>query len=77
MMDWIYIVDYLLAGALMVMMAIGVAFSAFMPALDRWNKRYFIILFSLLFFMYRFLPFSLYLLGSPHYGSDVKDRLSV
>ena len=49
MMDWIYIVDYLLAGALMVMMAIGVAFSAFMPALDRWNKRYFIILFSLLF----------------------------
>ena len=35
MMDWIYIVDYLLAGALMVMMAIGVAFSAFMPALDR------------------------------------------
>ena len=50
-MDWIYIVDYLLAGALMVMMAIGVAFSAFMPALDRWNKRYFIILFSLLFYV--------------------------
>ena len=62
MMDWIYNVDYLLAGALMVMMAIGVAFSAFMPALDRWNKRYFIILFSLLFLCY---------------GSDVKDRLSV
>ena len=48
-MDWIYIVDYLLAGALMVMMAIGVAFSAFIPALDRCNKRYFNILFSLLF----------------------------
>ena len=49
MTDWMYIVDYLLAGALLVMMAIGIAFSAFMPALDKWNKRYFIILFSLLF----------------------------
>lgn len=46
MTDW---VDYLLAGALLVMMAIGIAFSAFMPALDKWNKRYFILLFSLLF----------------------------
>lgn len=49
MMDWMYIVDYLLVGALLVMMAIGIAFSAYMPALDRWNKRYFMILFSLLF----------------------------
>ncbi|MBR7070937.1 MAG: histidine kinase [Clostridia bacterium] len=49
MTDWMYIVDYLLAGALLVMMAIGIAFSAFMPGLDKWNKRYFIILFSLLF----------------------------
>lgn len=49
MTDWMYIVAYLILGALMVMMAIGIAFSAFMPALDRWNKRYFIILFSLLF----------------------------
>ncbi len=32
MMEWMYIADYLLLGALMVMMAIGVAFSAFMPA---------------------------------------------
>ena len=49
MMDWMNIVAYLILGALMVMMAIGIAFSAFMPALDRWNKRYFIVLFSLLF----------------------------
>ena len=49
MTDWMYIVDYLLAGALLVMMAIGIAFSVFMPGLDKWNKRYFIILFSLLF----------------------------
>ena len=49
MTDWMYIGAYLILGALIVMMAIGIAFSAFMPALDRWNKRYFIVLFSLLF----------------------------
>ena len=49
MTDWMYLVDYFLAGALLIMMAIGIALSAFMPALDRWNKRYFIILFSLFF----------------------------
>ena len=49
MMDWMYIADYLFLGAMLVMMAIGIAFSAFMPALDRWSKRYFIVLFSLLF----------------------------
>ena len=49
MTEWMYTVDYLLAGALLVMMAIGIAFSAYMPALDKWNKRYFLTLFSLLF----------------------------
>ncbi len=49
MTDWFYIVDFMSAGAMLAMMALGIAFSAFMPALDRWNKRYFIILFSLLF----------------------------
>ncbi|MBQ9414589.1 MAG: histidine kinase [Clostridia bacterium] len=49
MTDWMYIVDYVLAGALLMMMAIGIVFSAFMPALSRWDKRYFITLFSLLF----------------------------
>ena len=49
MTDWMYIVAYLILGALMVMMAIGIAFSAYMPALDKWNKRYFLTLFSLLF----------------------------
>ena len=49
MTDWIYIFDYSLSGALLVMMLLGITFSAFMPTLDRWNKRYFITLFSLLF----------------------------
>ena len=48
MINWIYILDFSLAGALLVMMAIGIAFSAIMPALDQWNRRYFILLFSLL-----------------------------
>ena len=49
MMEWMNIVDYLLVGALLMMMAIGIVLSSFMPALDKWNKRFFIVLFSLLF----------------------------
>lgn len=49
MTDWMYHAEFLIAGALLTMMATGIAFSVFMPALDKWNKRYFIILFSLLF----------------------------
>lgn len=42
------IVSYSILGALPVMMALGVVFSATIPVTDRWSKRYFIILFSLL-----------------------------
>ena len=42
------IVVYTLGGALLMMMAAGIALSALLPALDRWSKRYFITLFSLL-----------------------------
>ena len=49
MTEWMYIVDYLLEGALLTMMAIGIVLSSFMPALDQWNKRFFLTLFSLLF----------------------------
>ncbi|MBQ3417983.1 MAG: histidine kinase [Ruminococcus sp.] len=45
-----YIVEFSLSGALLVMMALGIALSSFMPALDRWSKRYFITLFTLLLF---------------------------
>lgn len=48
MIDLIDVVCYSLCGALMLLMALGIALSAFMPALDRWNKRYLITLFSLL-----------------------------
>ncbi|MBP5781449.1 MAG: histidine kinase [Clostridia bacterium] len=49
MTDWMYHAEFLIAGALLTMMATGIAFSVFMPALDKWNKRFFIVLFSLLF----------------------------
>ena len=48
MTEWSNIVVYTLGGALLMMMAAGIALSAFLPALDRWSKRYFITLFSLL-----------------------------
>lgn len=49
MIDWDVLASYTAGGALLAMMTIGIAFSAFMPALDRWNRRYFIMFFSLLF----------------------------
>ncbi len=43
------IAGFSIGGALLVMMALGIAVSASIPAIDRWSKRYFITLFSLLF----------------------------
>ena len=48
MISWIAIIDFMLIGALLVTMMFGIAFSVFMPTLNRWSKRYFITLFSLL-----------------------------
>ena len=42
------IVSYSILGALLVMMALGVVFSVFMPVTDLWSKRFFVTLFSLL-----------------------------
>ncbi|MBQ7504780.1 MAG: histidine kinase [Ruminococcus sp.] len=49
MIHWDEITAFALGGAMLVMMALGIVFSFFMPALDRWNKRYFVTLFSMLF----------------------------
>ena len=49
MMGWEDMIYFVFSGAILVMMALGIVFSAFMPSLDRWSKRYFITLFSLLF----------------------------
>lgn len=48
-MDWYFILAYSLGGALLLLMSLGIAFSAFMPSLNKWDKRYLISLFSLQF----------------------------
>ena len=42
------IIGYSTLGALQIMMLLGVVFSAMMPVTDRWSKRFFVTLFSLL-----------------------------
>ena len=49
MIDWSVAAGFSICGAMLIMMAIGIALSAFMPALDRWSRRYFIMFFSILF----------------------------
>ena len=48
-MTWYDVFGFSLSGAILVIMALGIALSANIPTLDKWNKRYFITLFSLLF----------------------------
>ena len=45
---WLDLLGFSFAGAMIVMMALGIVLSAIIPTLDKWNKRYFITLFSLL-----------------------------
>ena len=48
MIDWADIFGYSVGGAMLLMMIFGIAFSAIMPAIDRWSKGYFITFFSML-----------------------------
>ena len=48
-MNWLEILYFTLSGAILVTMALGVLLACLAPSLDKWNKRYFITLFSLLF----------------------------
>lgn len=48
MTDWTYIAAYSIGGALLLLMVLGIVLSACLPAIDRWNRGYFITLFSLL-----------------------------
>ncbi|MBQ6419501.1 MAG: histidine kinase [Clostridia bacterium] len=49
MMDLQDIIAFSLGGANIITMALGIVLSVFLPALERWSKRYFIALFSLMF----------------------------
>lgn len=48
MTEWPNNTAYSIGGAMLIMMVLGILFSACMPALGKWNKRYFIALFSTL-----------------------------
>lgn len=45
---WLDLLWFSFAGAMIVLMALGIVLSAIIPTLDKWNKRYFTTLFSLL-----------------------------
>ena len=49
MMGLLDLIGFALCGAIIITMAFGIVLSVFMPALDKWSKRYFITLFSLMF----------------------------
>ena len=49
MTDWLTVAYFSIGSALLAVSIIGVAFSAGMPALGRWNRRFFVLFFSLLF----------------------------
>ena len=46
---WLDLLGFSLVGAILVIMALGIVLSAVLPTLDKWSKKYFITLFSLLF----------------------------
>ena len=48
MTEWLNNTAYSIGGAMLIMMVLSIVFSACMPALGKWNKRYFITLFSML-----------------------------
>lgn len=48
MTDWVDIIGYSVGGAMLLMMTLGIFLSAYIPAIDRWSRRYFITFFSML-----------------------------
>lgn len=53
------LIVFSIEGAIMITMLLGILLTIFIPALDRWSKRYFIVMFSLLFFFSVFSFFAL------------------
>ena len=69
MTGWIANAAYAISGAMLVMMSIGIAFSAFMPALDRWNRRYFITFFSVLLIYAGIISIDMMIYDNPEMAS--------
>ncbi len=66
---WTIAVGFSLCGAMIVMLGIGIAFSTFMPALDKWNRHYFIAFFSLLLMYAVVLTIDMIIYVDPDMGS--------
>ena len=69
MTGWIVNAAYAISGAMLVMMSIGIAFSAFMPALDRWSRRYFITFFSVLLIYAGIISIDMMIYDNPEMAS--------
>ena len=69
MNDLIIYSAYFISGAMVITMLLGIFFSALMPALNQWNRRYFITFFSLLFIYSVVLSFDLMTYRSPDMAS--------
>ena len=69
MNDLIIYSAYFISGAMVITMLLGILFSALMPALYQWNRRYFITFFSLLFIYSVALSFDLMTYRSPDMAS--------
>lgn len=69
MTGWIVNAAYAISGAMLVMMSIGIAFSAFMPALDRWDRRYFITFFSVLLIYAGIISIDIMIYDNPEMAS--------
>ena len=48
MTDWIMRLDYIMLGAMLVLMLLGLIVASIMPGIEKWNKRFFRILFLVL-----------------------------
>lgn len=66
---WTIAVGFSLCGAMLVMLGIGIAFSTFMPVLDKWNRHYFIAFFSLLLMYAVVLTIDMIIYVDPDMGS--------
>lgn len=64
--------SYAIGGALLLIMAVGIVFSSFMPGLDKWSKRYFITMFSLLLFCVSVFFIDMMLYNNPKMAAPEK-----
>ena len=47
-MEWYYIIAFSMGGALLLLTTLSILFVSLIPVVDKWNKRYLIVLSSLM-----------------------------